>query len=77
MADVVQCWSCGHQFEVPPHVEDGTRIQCECGETCVVQVASNGVLPRTMSVDEDYESRCDSEASARYEEAAYGRPDGD
>lgn len=70
----MNCWSCGCELELPPDFDpeyDG-EVECDnCHETCVV------IGDRTISQDEEYEAQCDSQASQRYEEAAYGRPDGD
>jgi predicted RNA-binding Zn-ribbon protein involved in translation (DUF1610 family) len=69
---ILQCWNCKEELELDSDfdTEDPNPIECgNCGEICVVR--GN----RTISTDEDYEGRCDSEASKRYEEAAYGRRD--
>jgi hypothetical protein len=75
MSDIVlQCWNCKEELELDSDFdrEVPDPIQCGgCGEMCVVR--GN----RTISTDEDFEGRADSEASKRYEESAHGRQDDD
>lgn len=83
--DVYQCWSCQHIMTLswnPPPIE-GDMVQCpSCGTTCVIQDSittdeHGAEVGRTLSVDQDYEARCDSQESARCEESAHGRPAND
>jgi hypothetical protein len=62
----MKCWNCQLSLDPP---QDQDRFTCECGQVCVIRGTG------TISLDEDYEARCDSEASRRYEDAAYGRLD--
>jgi hypothetical protein len=65
------CWNCKAQLDIleEPEAENGDTFTCHCGERCVI----HGY--RTISTDEAYEGACDSEASRRYEDAAYGSLD--
>lgn len=70
------CWSCREELVSHGEMDQGDRLTCTCGETCVVQggyqETEEGRVGITISTDQDYESRCESEEARRYEEAAYG-----
>ncbi len=62
--DTYICWHCQEKHHTH---EDISQFECqECCETNFV------IGTRTMDIDEYQESIADSEASHRYEEAAYG-----
>ena len=70
----LHCWSCKEELELDSDYEpeDNDKIECaSCGEINVV----NGT--RTMSEDQAYESRCESEEARRYEDTAHGAADSD
>lgn len=66
-----KCPHCGEESDLDLSAcEDGDGVYCgTCSETSFVWVG------RLVDGDTYHESLCDSEASARYEEAAYGRDD--
>jgi len=71
-SEILHCWNCQEELELDPDFdpEEDDHIECDnCGEMCVVMGT------RTMSEDEAYEARCESEESKRYEEAAFGSDD--
>lgn len=66
----LHCWSCQEKIDIDDLDDDLLEEGCftcpHCEEVCVI------MGNRTISTDEEYEGACDSEASQRYEEAAYG-----
>lgn len=60
------CYHCQHKNEVEELVGDDHFTCDQCEETNYV------IGTATMDYDAYYEAVCDSQASVRYEEAAYG-----
>jgi hypothetical protein len=64
----VKCPHCSYEFELNmDNWEDGDVVCCDnCGEDC--HVWCNALV----DADTYHENYCDSQAAARYEDAAYG-----